>query len=217
MEQMWKRGQGSAPEDVAWGGILFPNASAVGSRPVTVLYNTSAVHSFPTFTSAATNALRKRSGKITVSSQPLPDVGVKKDITDMGWSLLVTIMIIITFAFVPAAIVAFPVMESEAHHNSRHQQYRLRPINIATVFCVSETAKGLRFITRFRLRLSCPDRCIYCTEQVHLGCLHSGLLGFQFPLGPLPVHALAGLVCGGAAGLRCDRFCRVRLRRSDAP
>ena len=112
MEQMWKRGQGSAPEDVAWGGILFPNASAVGSRPVTVLYNTSAVHSFPTFTSAATNALRKqKSGKITVSSQPLPVVGAQKDRQDMGWSLLVTIMIIITFAFVPAAIVAFPVME----------------------------------------------------------------------------------------------------------
>ena len=142
---MWKRGQGSAPEDVAWGGILFPNASAVASRPVTVLYNTSAVHSFPTFTSAATNALRKQSGKITVSSQPLPVVGVEKDRSDMGWSLLVTIMIIITFAFVPSAIVAFPVMESEAHHNSRHQQCCLRPIHIATVLCVSETAKGLEF------------------------------------------------------------------------
>jgi hypothetical protein len=209
MNQMWKQGQGSAPADVAWGGILFPKASAVASRPVTVLYNTSAVHSFPTFTSAATNALRKQSGKITVSSQPLPDVGVKKDITDMGWSLLVTIMIIITFAFVPSAIVAFPVMESEAHHNSRHQQYRLRPMHTAPVFCVSEIAKGLGFITQFRLRLSCRDRCNYCTEQVHFGCLHSSLLGFQFPLGPISVHALASLVCGGAAGLRCDRLCRV--------
>eukprot|EP01047_Picozoa_sp_COSAG01_P024229 COSAG01_NODE_1491_length_10131_cov_5.872508_9_plen_201_part_00 len=33
------------------------------------------------------------------------------------------IMIVIAFSFVPAATVAFPVMESEVHHNSRHQQY----------------------------------------------------------------------------------------------
>lgn len=126
MNTMWLDGQGAAPKDVAWGGVLFPAASDTAAQPVTILYNTSAVHSFPTFTSVATNALRRKaggSGHIKVSNQPLPMVGEAAATSNQAWNLLTTIMIIVTFAFVPAAVIAFPVMEAEAHHNSRHQQY----------------------------------------------------------------------------------------------
>jgi ATP-binding cassette subfamily A (ABC1) protein 3 len=37
--------------------------------------------------------------------------------------IIITIVIVVAFSFVPSAVVAFPVMECEAHHNSRHQQY----------------------------------------------------------------------------------------------
>ena len=126
MNIMWIHGQGVTPEHVSWGGVLLPAPTEAAHRPVTVLYNTSATHSFPTFTSAATNALRHHkgaTGSIEVASHPLPMVGQELKNSSQLWALLITIMIIVTFAFVPAAIIAFPVMEAEAHHNSRHQQY----------------------------------------------------------------------------------------------
>ena len=139
MNKMWLRGQGAEPKDVAWGGVLFPAASESAAQPVTVLYNTSMQASFPTFTSVATNVLRRKaggSGHIQVSNQPLPQVGQAAESSSMAWNLLITIMIIITFAFVPAAIIAFPVMEAEAHHNSRHQQY-ISGVSIPSYWCAN--------------------------------------------------------------------------------
>ena len=135
-ESMWADGsRKSDPEDVQWGGLLFPwPATTPGQEKggtaaydsVTVLYNESANHAVPTFTNAATNALRHRArpsetGLITVSTQPLPEKYSGEDAARNSASegVVLVIMLIVAFAFVPSAIVAFPVMESEAHHNSR--------------------------------------------------------------------------------------------------
>jgi hypothetical protein len=137
-ESMWADGsRKSDPEDVQWGGLLFPwpattplpgqeKGGTAAYDSVTVLYNESANHAVPTFTNAATNALRHRArpsetGLITVSTQPLPEKYSGEDAARNSASegVVLVIMLIVAFAFVPSAIVAFPVMESEAHHNSR--------------------------------------------------------------------------------------------------
>ena len=127
-EAMWASGLGVESEQVQWGGLLFPGPTDFAHDAVTVLVNLSAAHAVPTFASAATNALRRRhspgeTGQITVVSQPLPTVGDEAKYTEQAFNAIFVVILVIAFAFVPSAIVAFPVMEAEAHHNSRHQQY----------------------------------------------------------------------------------------------
>lgn len=141
-ETMWADGSQSDPQDVQWGGLLFPwpveyhqsypqeTRGTAAYVPVTVLYNESASHAVPTFANAATNALRHRArpsetGLITLSTQPLPMKESRGDAANDSAEIYIVLVVvlIVAFAFVPSAIIAFPVMESEAHHNSRHQQY----------------------------------------------------------------------------------------------
>eukprot|EP01050_Picozoa_sp_SAG11_P010529 SAG11_NODE_1058_length_6003_cov_1.474424_4_plen_492_part_00 len=131
LKNLWDSGARS--EDlgsVHWAGLLMPRKSSYGSAAVSVLHNISAVHAVPTFANAASNALRARKhggdasvGKITVRSQPFENTVAEQQQDDQFFYILVTLIIMIAFAFVPAAVVTFPVMEAEAHHNSRHQQY----------------------------------------------------------------------------------------------
>jgi hypothetical protein len=132
MKLLFDTGQGSSIEDVHWGGVLLPaSVKAFASTAATVIYNSSATHSVPTFLNVASNALRERAararggagGKITVGNEPFPSTQTEQAQEDFFWYILITLIIMTAFAFVPAAVVAFPVMEAEAHHNSRHQQY----------------------------------------------------------------------------------------------
>lgn len=129
MKHLWDTG--AAQPDLAhvhWGSLLMARKTAWASYPVTVIYNSSAVYSVPTFLSAASNGIRAKlhgdnAGTITVGSQPFVNTVQEQSQEDQFWYIMVTIIIMIAFAFVPSAVVAFPVMEAEAHHNSRHQQY----------------------------------------------------------------------------------------------
>ena len=132
MKKLFDTGQGASIEDVHWGSVLLPLKQSFSDIAATVLYNSSATHAVPTFLNAANNALRERAsrergvsnaGKITVSNEPFANTTGEQAFLDFFWYILITLILMTAFAFVPAAVVAFPVMEAEAHHNSRHQQY----------------------------------------------------------------------------------------------
>lgn len=95
MEKMWADGLSSSVGQVTWGGLAFPAPTASCKDAVTVLSNVSAAHATPTFTNAATNALRKRKnkgvGQITVANQPLPSVGESQMFTNQLYYMIVTV------------------------------------------------------------------------------------------------------------------------------
>jgi ABC-type multidrug transport system ATPase subunit len=124
MQLLYEQGLAAGPgrlDAVQFGAALLPSAQG---RAVTIIHNTSATHAVPTFTNAISNALRRQgTGKIIVRSQPFDRTAKEQDVRDFLFYILISIIIMIAFAFVPAAVVTFPVLESEAKHNSRHQQY----------------------------------------------------------------------------------------------
>jgi hypothetical protein len=109
-ESMWADGMGTTPDEVQWGGLLFPHATDAAHDTVTVLYNESASHGVPAFMNAAVNALRRRNnagetGQITVSTQPLPEVGTYAQQNTMEMYTTLVIILIVAFAFVPSAMM----------------------------------------------------------------------------------------------------------------
>ena len=129
LQHLWDTGANSTSlADVHWGSLLSPRKTEFGRYPVTVIYNSSASYAVPTFTNAASNGIRGKlkganAGTIKAGSQPFVNTVQEQSQQDQAWYVLMTIIIMIAFAFVPSAVVAFPVLEAEAHHNSRHQQY----------------------------------------------------------------------------------------------
>jgi ABC-type lipoprotein export system ATPase subunit len=217
-------------EGAIWGALLFPKNQNIesfikhGYMAPTILYNTAAKHAVPTYTNAFSNLLRNLmasesssknfssnvgAGKITVRSEPFANTVQQQQESDLGWYILYAIVLMIAFAFVPSAVVAFPVMEAEAHHNSRHQQY-ISGVSIPAYwianFCWDMAVYLVLFIMCF-IALEAFQVKVFVDSD----CADS-LVGGMFGICGNLKDPKADLGLGGCSGLDC---CSVDL--ADVP
>jgi hypothetical protein len=130
---------------------------------VTAMVNTTSLFGGPVLMNVIDNALlRARSGKSTasikVTNQPLPYTKTQLQIIDDSKALITSIFIIIGYAFVPAAVMGYVVLEKEK-------------VSLFVV-CIFIACWHLFLIQPF------PPRCNFCqvhelitTSRVNISCL----------------------------------------------
>ena len=107
--------------------VSFPNM-ANGATSAVIMYNSTAIYAIPTYLNLVNDAIKRSQAgnadsSITVRSHPFPISYHTKSAVSSIVAIFACIFVIIAFAFVPAAVIAYIVRERESHHNSKHQQY----------------------------------------------------------------------------------------------
>lgn len=125
--QLLRQGQGRQRAETTYGAVLLSTNPSIGTS-ATVIYNTSSRNAVPVFLNVVANSLRLaltgQGPEIEVKNAPVP-LAAHEDINQLRDALVnltSTLVIIIAFSWIPAAVVTYVVREQEAHHNSKHQQ-----------------------------------------------------------------------------------------------
>ncbi len=112
-----------------YGGVVI-EADRLDPKSVkyTIMVNSTATHGLPTYANLVNEALLKsrpgvpKSASIKVTSAPLPQTVKSQQLFQLIFAFLASIFAVIAYAFFPATVIGFIVLEKEEVHNCKHQQ-----------------------------------------------------------------------------------------------